>query len=389
MNPSIVIAIPVLLIGGTEIQTLNFVKTLVSAGYRTTVTCYYEYNSSLVSRMEGTGAKVVLMSLKRSDGILALMANLSKIFKELKPDVVHVQYIAPGLIPIIAARLSGVKRVFATVHQPGRPYGWKSKLLIRIAAQLCDAFFCNSKSVEKSWFGDCQILDPEKIDVMRKHFTIYNGVDSDRIEGIVKQTDKEGLKESLNIKDKKVVGVIGRLREEKGQFILLESIKKVVEEMPDTALLVVGDGADRAYLEQAAVELGVNDHVIWLGQKDPDEVFALYGVIDLVVVPSLFEGFGLTAAEAMTAGKPVVASNVDGLREVIQDGISGLLVPPGNSKALGQAILELLANPAKAASMGERGKKIVETEFSLCRFQSAILATYANYTGARIRRDFL
>jgi len=389
MNPSIVIAIPVLLIGGTEIQTLNFVKTLVSAGYRTTVTCYYEYNSSLVSRMEGTGAKVVLMSLKRSDGILALMANLSKIFKELKPDVVHVQYIAPGLIPIIAARLSGVKRVFATVHQPGRPYGWKSKLLIRIAAQLCDAFFCNSKSVEKSWFGDCQILDPEKIDVMRKHFTIYNGVDSDRIEGIVKQTDKEGLKESLNIKDKKVVGVIGRLREEKGQFILLESIKKVVEEMPDAALLVVGDGADRAYLEQAAVELGVNDHVIWLGQKDPDEVFALYGVIDLVVVPSLFEGFGLTAAEAMTAGKPVVASNVDGLREVIQDGISGLLVPPGNSKALGQAILELLANPAKAASMGERGKKIVETEFSLCRFQSAILATYANYTGARIRRDFL
>jgi len=389
MNPSIVIAIPVLLIGGTEIQTINFVKTLVSAGYRTTVTCYYEYNSSLVSRMEGTGAKVVLMSLKRSDGILALMANLSKIFKELKPDVVHVQYIAPGLIPIIAARLSGVKRVFATVHQPGRPYGWKSKLLIRIAAQLCDAFFCNSKSVEKSWFGDCQILDPEKIDVMRKHFTIYNGVDSDRIEGIVKQTDKEGLKESLNIKDKKVVGVIGRLREEKGQFILLESIKKVVEEMPDTALLVVGDGADRAYLEQAAVELGVNDHVIWLGQKDPDEVFALYGVIDLVVVPSLFEGFGLTAAEAMTAGKPVVASNVDGLREVIQDGISGLLVPPGNSKALGQAILELLANPAKAASMGERGKKIVETEFSLCRFQSAILATYANYTGARIRRDFL
>jgi len=389
MNPSIVIAIPVLLIGGTEIQTINFVKTLVSAGYRTTVTCYYEYNSSLVSRMEGTGAKVVLMSLKRSDGILALMANLSKIFKELKPDVVHVQYIAPGLIPIIAARLSGVKRVFATVHQPGRPYGWKSKLLIRIAAQLCDAFFCNSKSVEKSWFGDCQILDPEKIDVMRKHFTIYNGVDSDRIEGIVKQTDKEGLKESLNIKDKKVVGVIGRLREEKGQFILLESIKKVVEEMPDAALLVVGDGADRAYLEQAAVELGVNDHVIWLGQKDPDEVFALYGVIDLVVVPSLFEGFGLTAAEAMTAGKPVVASNVDGLREVIQDGISGLLVPPGNSKALGQAILELLANPAKAASMGERGKKIVETEFSLCRFQSAILATYANYTGARIRRDFL
>jgi len=389
MNPSIVIAIPVLLIGGTEIQTINFVKTLVSAGYRTTVTCYYEYNSSLVSRMEGTGAKVVLMSLKRSDGILALMANLSKIFKELKPDVVHVQYIAPGLIPIIAARLSGVKRVFATVHQPGRPYGWKSKLLIRIAAQLCDAFFCNSKSVEKSWFGDCQILDPEKIDVMRKHFTIYNGVDSDRIEGIVKQTDKEGLKESLNIKDKKVVGVIGRLREEKGQFILLESIKKVVEEMPDAALLVVGDGADRAYLEQAAVELGVNDHVIWLGQKDPDEVFALYGVIDLVVVPSLFEGFGLTAAEAMTAGKPVVASNVDGLREVIQDGISGLLVPPGNSKALGQAILELLANPAKAASMGERGKKIVETEFSLCRFQSAILGTYANYTGARIRRDFL
>ena len=378
-NKRVLIAIPVLFIGGTEIHTLNLVKALVSGGYYVSICCYYDYDSSMVSKFKETGAEIILMGLRRPEGLLPLFIKLMGLFKKVKPVIVHVQYIAPGLIPIMAAKLAGIKKVFATVHQPGRTYGLKAKLLIRTAAYLCDGFFSNSTSVEESWFGSSEIFDSARNDGKRKHFTICNGVDVDRIARIVKEGDKESIKESLNIGNKKVIGVVGRLREEKGQLTLLESMERVIKELPDAALLVVGDGPDRAYLEHAAVELGVNDHVIWLGQKDPDEVFELYGLMDLVVVPSLFEGFGLTAAEAMTAGKPVVASNVDGLKEVVQDGVSGLLVPPGNSKALGQAIFELLANPGKGASMGERGKKIVEREFSLSRFQSNILAAYSQY----------
>lgn len=376
----IIIAIPVLFLGGTEMQTLNLVRGLLSARYEITICCYYNYDHFMVSKLESTGANVILMNLNRSDGVFRLMGKLREIFREINPDVVHVQYIAPGLIPIIAAKLSGIKTVFATVHQPGRPYGWRPKLLIRAAAQLCDAFFCNSKSVEKSWFGDCQILDPEKIDPMRKHFTIYNGVDCDWIEGVVKQTDREGLKESLNIQDKKVVGVVGRLREEKGHPILLESMKIIIKELPDTVLLVVGDGPDRENLKSMVNAMGIDGCVKWLGQKDPDEVIKLFSIMDAVAIPSVFEGFGLAAVEAMAAGRPVVASNVDGLNEMIQGGVNGLLVRPGDSRALAGGILEILSNPAEAASMGVRGRKMVEEQLSMARFYSTILAAYSYYT---------
>jgi glycosyltransferase involved in cell wall biosynthesis len=379
-QPKVFLAIPVLLVGGTEIQTVNLVKVLLSAGYQVVVCCYYEYDDSMVAKMEKTGAKVLLIELRRSESLLKLIIKLRALFMKVRPDIVHVQYIAPGLMPIIIAKLSRVNRVFATVHQPGRVYGWKSKLFIKIAARLCDAFVCNSKAVEESWFGESQIFDPEKIDPKRKHFTIYNGIDIDMIDRGVEEAERDGIKESLNIKGKKVVGVVGRLRHEKGHAILLESMEKVIEEMSDTVLVVVGDGPDRAHLVEMANKFGINGHVKWLGQKEHEEVFRLYSIMDVVVVPSLFEGFGLAAAEAMAAGRGVIASNVDGLAEMIQGGVNGLLVPPGDIQALARGILELILNPTKAALMGANAQKDIEEKFSLKRFDSALLAAYAHYT---------
>jgi glycosyltransferase involved in cell wall biosynthesis len=156
-------------------------------------------------------------------------------------------------------------------------------------------------------------------------------------------------------------------------------MKTVIQELTDSVLIVVGDGPDRPHLEEVAKKLGIDSHVKWLGQKDHDEVLRLYNIMDVVVVPSLFEGFGLNAAEAMGASRPVVASKVDGLTEVIQDGVNGLLFSPGDGQAVARAILELLLNPEKAASMGARGQQLVVNEFSLERFQSAILAAYAKF----------
>ena len=131
-----------LLVGGTEIQTFNLVKVLVSEGYHVSVSCYYEYDETMVSTFRSAGAKVILMELERSDGMLSLFCKLRVLFKEIKPDIVHVQYVAPGLVPILAAKLGGIRAIFATVHQPGRPYGMKAKLLLRLGACLSTAFFC-------------------------------------------------------------------------------------------------------------------------------------------------------------------------------------------------------------------------------------------------------
>jgi glycosyltransferase involved in cell wall biosynthesis len=379
-NTKVLIAIPVLLIGGTEMHTVSLVKALASGGYHNSICCYYDYDSSMVSKLEEQGSEVFLLGLRPSDGLFVLLVKLIALFKKIKPDIIHVQYIAPGLIPIIAAKVAGIKMVFATLHQPGRPYGWKPKILIRIAAYLCDAFFCNSKSVEKSWFEDCQVFDPEKMDPMRKHFTIYNGVDIGSIERIVKQTDKESLKESLNIESKRVVGIVGRLRKEKGHQILLESMRVVIQELPDTVLIVVGDGPDRPHLEEMARKLSIDGLVKWLGQKDPDEVLRLYSIMDVVVVPSLFEGFGLTAAEAMASGKPVVASEVDGIREVIEKDATGFLVPPGNIQALGNAVKKILSDCKRREAFGIRGKERVLRNFSIQQFRTQILSAYQHFS---------
>jgi glycosyltransferase involved in cell wall biosynthesis len=380
----VLIAIPMLLIGGTEMQTLNLARVLLSADYQTTVCCYYEFNNSMVSLMEATGAKVILMKLKRSDGMFSLMIKLRKLFKELKPDIVHVQYIAPGLLPVIAARLAKISTLFATVHQPGRVYNWKAKLLLRAAARLCTAFFCNSKSVEESWFGDSEVLAPDRIGSKRKHFTIYNGVDVAKIESILKETDTNKIRKSLNIGDKKVVGIVGRLRGEKGQGVLLSAMADVIKVFPDSGLIVVGDGPDRMSLELRAKSLGLESNILWLGQKDRNEVFQLYSIMDVVAVPSLFEGFGLSAAEAMAAGRPVVGSRVDGLTEIIEEGVTGYAVPVNNSGKMAGAIIEVLNNPEKAEAMGSQGHDRVKNMFSLERFADLTIAAYRHFTDSKL-----
>jgi glycosyltransferase involved in cell wall biosynthesis len=379
-NTRVVIAMPVLFFGGTEIHTHNLVKALTSQDYSVFICCYYDYDSSMVSKLKEAGAEVILMGLNRSDGLLNLFLRLRGLLKKLKPDIVHIQYIAPGLIPIITARVSGVKRIFATVHQPGHPYGLKAKLLIRIAAFLCNLFFCCSKSVEESWFGHGELYDPEKTNFRQKHFTVYNGVDMGKIRQIADEAYQQKLRQSLKMEDVKVVGVVGRLRREKGQEVLLSAMPEVVRRIPNVMLLVIGDGPDRKALEWQVKNLNIAEHVLWLGKKDQEEVFQLYSIMDVVAIPSLFEGFGFIAAEAMAAGRPAVGTRVDGLSEVIDDGVTGYLVQVGDSRGLADALIDLLLNEEKRKTMGERGRERAEGLFAMEHFTRSVISAYAHFS---------
>ena len=376
------ICIPVLLIGGTEMQTLSLVRVLTASGYQVSICCYYEIIESVVKQFKETGAETILFRLGRSgerfglSNILKLIRKLISAFRKYRPDIVHVQYLAPGLIPIIAARLSGIRKIFATVHQPGRPYGLKAKLFLRLGACLSTAFFCVSKSAEESWFGDSEVFNPQYVNRKRKHFTMYNAVDALAIARAVDRADCENLRESLGLNERPIIGVVGRLRSEKGHSVLLSAMVNVIKTIPDVQLIVVGDGPERAQLVDKAKTLGIADHVVWLGDKKPEEVFQLYGIMDVVAVPSLFEGFGLTAAEAMAAGRPVVASTVDGLSEVVEHGITGYLFPPGDYKAMAKWLVELLSDTSKAQAMGKAGKQKATQHFSMEHFAESITAAY-------------
>lgn len=357
-------------------QTLTLVNVLVLDGYKVTVCCYYEYDQTMVSEMEKTGAEVMLMKHKRFEGMWHLAKGLIRFFRELYPDIVHVQYIAPGLIPVIAAKLAGIKTIFATVHQSGRTYGWKEKFLFRTAAQLCTAFFCVSRSVEESWFGNSELVEPLNFNKCRTHFTIYNAIDVDKVRQQVEGGHMEKLRSSFGLADKKVIGVVGRLRHEKGQELLLRAMPAIIEKIPGTMLVVVGDGPDRENLLNLSRRFGIDEHIIWLGAKSPHEVYKLYSIMDVVAVPSLLEGFGLVAIEAMAAGVPVAAARVDGLPEIIEEGKTGCLFPANDRYALVSSIIKLLSDPAYAVKMGQEGCRRTKELFSFQIFFENTVAAY-------------
>lgn len=375
MIKTVIILIPVLLVGGSEVQTLSLVNVITNAGYRTIVCCYYEYDQGMVKRFEAAGAKVLLMKYEREESLWHLLLNLLKLFRTLNPDIVHIQYIAPGFVPILAAKLARIKTIFATVHQPGSPYGLKAKFLLRTAAKVCTAFFCNSLAVEKSWFGSAQLYQHNGARRQR-HCTIHNAVDTEAIAKAVSGSSKAELRFQLDLGDGPIIGVIGRLRSEKGQALLIETFPDVLKKFPNAQLLIVGDGPDRKSFELRAELLNLTDRIIWLGKKSPEKVYQLYSVIDIVVVPSVFEGFSLAAAEAMAAGVPVVGSNVGGLAEVVEDGLTGILVPQGNSGALATALIELLSDKDKADKMGRMGQVRARQRFSLDIFSQNMIGAY-------------
>lgn len=332
----VILAIPCLLQGGTELQTLQLARVLRGAGHEVSVCCYFEHDPAMVAAFE----HVELLGLERSVSPVRLVNVLRRSFA--KADVVHVQYMAPGFLAVLAAKLSSARRVFATVHQPATPYGWKARLLLRLAARMCDRFICVSEAVAKSW-GVTSV-------------TIHNPVDIARIDEIPPQPGR----------DQKVaptlIGAVARVRYEKGIDVLLDAV-------PGERLLIVGDGPDRASLEKRAVP-----NVEWAGQQPWERAIALMKGMTIVVVPSRFEGFGLAAAEAMAAGKVVVASDVDGLREVVGD--AGVLVPAGNPSALAVALKRLLADANERAALGRKARERAEKLFAPEIFRRKILECY-------------
>lgn len=372
--PHAVVSIPVFLTGGTEYQTLSLVAALKKGGYGVTLLCCYDWEEGMIGEARAAGAKVRLLEARREEGLFSLGVKLVRAFRELAPDFVHVQYIAPGLVPVMAARIAGVSKVFATVHQSGRAYGGWEKFLIRRAAGLCRAFVGTSKAVEESWFGGSAIYAPG-MEKKRKHFTVYNAVDVEKVNAAAGEGQAEAAR-SLGLEGKTVVGVVGSLKKIKGHALLVEAMAEVKKSLPGAVLLVIGDGPEKENLMERAGMAGLAGDIRWLGRRRREDVYRLYGAMDVLAVPSKFEGFGLAAAEAMAAGLPVVATRVDGLTEVGEDGMTGFLTPPGDAGEMSRALVRVLRSKDRGREMGRRGKERVSRLFSQAAFEEKTLRLY-------------
>lgn len=182
-----------------------------------------------------------------------------------------------------------------------------------------------------------------------------------------------------------VVLIVGHLSKVKGYPTFLRAAARTAAVLDDCAFVALGGETIQpgygAYLQHLADGLGIRSRVHFLGwQRDVVDVIR---AADLVVLPSLAEGLPIAILEAMACGKPVVATPVNGVPEAVQDGVTGLLVPPSDVDALSAAMLRLLKDPERARQMGEQGRRVAESRFSVGRFVSSVETLYDDL----LRRD--
>lgn len=351
---NVLICIPCLLTGGTEIQTLNLVKALVDGSHNVTTVCYFEHTEQMISTYKEAGSEVICLSKEGIrtggwKGILFLLKGLRKTVRQFRPDVVHVQYMAPGAIPILILKLLGIRNVIATAHTAADIY--PSLRLVHFIQKYCvRAFTCITKKAEESFFGSSQLYNEQTVLGIRNHFTIYNALPS-----YIAIADKP----KVHNEDYLTIGVVSRLEKIKGMDLVVPAFCKVRRYNDNVRLLVVGDGSCRALMEQQTKDLKLEDSVKFVGRQTQDRLQDYYDEIDILLMPSRSEGFGLTAIEGMARGCVLVASDVGGLPEVVEDGKVGKLHKVSDVDDIADKVCSLVNDRKCLETMSETARNYV------------------------------
>ncbi len=369
---SILIALPCLKVGGTEMQTLRLVEALVAGGYHCVTVCYFEYDFVMRQRFEEAGSKVVCLSAygKRPDSLRDtykfLKSGLKRVVAEYRPKMAHVQYMAPGAMPIIILRRLGIKTLIATLHTDSSIYR-NLRLVHYLQKYKTTAFTCVTEAAEKSFFGSSQLYDEEFVLKHHNHFTIHNCLSAD----FPWNDNNEMIQFEVP-----VIGIVARLERIKGVDFVMPAFAKVLKQLPDCQLMIVGDGQLHEEMTQQQQELGIKEkNVIWAGRVPYEKLAGYYKQMTLVWMPSRSEGFGLSAIEAMGHGHAVIASDTGGLIEIIHNGVDGLLIPSGDTEALATQSLKLLNDREKLKQMNAAALQNAK-QFSFEHYKTQILSLY-------------
>lgn len=298
--------------------------------------------------------------------------RLARLFIRRRPHVVHAHTYKAGVLASVAARLAGVPSVVFTPHGhifargariPGVPdRGWKHVVLrwVTRAAQAC------AHRVTALSETDLRQQLELGLSPFSKYQVIRNGIDIDRFDA--PPPPAAGL----------VVGAVGRFTSEKGHVHLLEAFKQVLARRADARLVLVGFGELEPELRRRAADLSLNGAVTFAGERESAEMLPAFHIF---VQPSLYESQGLAILEAMAAGRPVVATDVGGVRDVVRHGETGLLVPPADPEELADAILRLAGDPRLAADLAARARARVRELFPVRRMVDDYARLYKELLG--------
>ncbi len=292
----------------------------------------------------------------------SMVRDLMRIMQDGGVDVVRTHQYHANLYGRIAAWRAKVPCIVPSVHNVyTRDRKIHRRMLNRILGSISDRIVAVSGAV-KSDIMTYDGLPADKIQV------VYNGVDAARF----RNAEGTAIRAEFSIPEQAaVVGSVGRLSYQKGQKFLVDALSLLVKENPELIALIVGDGPERAGLEKRAAEKGIRKNVIFTGTRD--DVPNLLAAMDLFVFPSFWEGMPNALVEAMTAGKPIIASGIEPNREVLGPEGAGIIVPTEDSTALAAAMSRLLADRQLAAGMGKAAQERALSQFDIRRTVSAYM----------------
>ncbi|NOZ63732.1 MAG: glycosyltransferase [Caldiserica bacterium] len=270
--------------------------------------------------------------------------HLFKALKEFKPHLMHTFLFHANFTGRIIGRLAGVPCIISSVRVMEKEKRWHI-WLERWSKNLIDREICVCRAVKD--------FRKEEIGIKEdKLAVIYNGLDPEKIKTVIPYP-----REKLGASEKTfLIGTVSRLEKQKGLPYLFEAIKILSRENPDIILLIVGKGEEERKLKEKVKGMKLENKVIFLGFRR--DVLPILASLDLFVLSSLWEGFPNALLEAQALGIPAVATGVGGTGEIIREGESGIIVPPGDSKMLARGISELIKNRSLLRKMGEEARKI-------------------------------
>jgi glycosyltransferase involved in cell wall biosynthesis len=332
----------------------------------------------IAAAAEAAGVPLRRMTIRRGLDLSA-PPRLAAEIRAQRPDIVHTHLIHADVFGFLGARQAGVAHVVSTRHNDDAfRRRWPLRLLHAWLWRRISAGIVISHALA-DFVRTVEFAPPERVHV------IHYGMPSPRPSALDIELARRQLRLDLgNLPyETQLIGIVSRLIEQKGIPYALEAFKLIVDEFPAAHLVIAGDGDQRSALEAQAQTMLLGDRVHFLGWRE-DAQAVLRG-LDVLLMPSLWEGFGLTLLEAMGARLPVVASHVSAIPEIVVHQETGFLTAPRDPEAIAYALRLLLSDPLLCKHMGLNGEDRLEAQFSVERMAEQTAALYARVLGQQPR----
>jgi glycosyltransferase involved in cell wall biosynthesis len=375
-----------LIVGGAQENTVSTCIGLRKLGHEVDLIIGPQTGpeGSLYNQAKAAGVPITIVDeLRRTPNPwldVSACRALQRLFTSRRYVVIHTHSGKAGLAGRVAARLARVPIIVHTIHGPSfyryqNPVGnWAFRWAEQIAG-ACTTQFVSVADAMTDQYLAAGIGAPDR------YVTIHSGMD---IGAFVKARRDDSLRASLGISETDlVVGKIARLFRLKGHECLFQAAPRIVAAVPNVKFLLVGDGVYRERFEWRVTKMGLRSHFAFAGLVLPQEIPRYVASMDLLVHLSLREGLPRALPQALACGKPVVAFDVDGAREVCLDGETGLLARARDVNALADAVIRLLQDAELAHRMGARGKELVKERFSEARMVQQLDELYRRLWAAR------